>query len=219
MMPRRVHVEAVLPGEIVISNPETHHLRDVLRLGDGAAVEVFDDTGRVARAILRFAGQSAIAHVETFTELSESQRQLIIASAMPKGNRADWMIEKLSELGVHGFVPLVTRRSVVLAEGKNKLERFRRIATEAAKQSHRSGVLQIDAVQSLEAVLQDKDINNTRSTAPPTQRETSGRPGNPRDRRIDRIHWPRRGLGRGGGRPLRRIEGTYRLVRQDDSPH
>jgi 16S rRNA (uracil1498-N3)-methyltransferase len=73
---------------------------------------------------------------------------------MPKGNRADWMIEKLSELGVSTFIPIVSERSVVLAEGKNKHQRWQRIATEAAKQSHRSGVMRIESVQPLIAVMQ-----------------------------------------------------------------
>jgi 16S rRNA (uracil1498-N3)-methyltransferase len=168
-MPRRVHVDAVVPGEIVISSQQAHHLRAVLRLSDGATVELFDDAGRVGTANLRFTGQSAVAQVEAITQTPNSQRQLIIASALPKGNRADWMIEKLSELGAHRFIPLITRRTVVLAEGKNKLERFRRIATEAAQQSHRTGVLQIESVRPLETALQTTEANETRlycSTGP-----------------------------------------------------
>ena len=47
----------------------------------------------------------------------------------PKANRADWMVEKLSELGVDQFIPLAAARSVVLPEGKNKLERWQRLST------------------------------------------------------------------------------------------
>jgi 16S rRNA (uracil1498-N3)-methyltransferase len=153
-MPRRVHVVAVTHGDIIISKQEAHHLRDVLRLRDGATVQVFDDGGRVGTATLRFDGQAVIAQVQSMVEVSNSKCQIVVASAMPKGNRADWMIEKLSELGVHTFIPLISERSVVLAEGKNKLERWRRIATEAAKQSHRSGVMHVEAVQPLAAVIQ-----------------------------------------------------------------
>jgi 16S rRNA (uracil1498-N3)-methyltransferase len=75
---------------------------------------------------------------------------VIIASAVPKGDRADWMIEKLSELGVSRFIPLATARSVVHPKGAGKLDRWRRIATESAKQSRRAGVLQIEPLTALD---------------------------------------------------------------------
>jgi 16S rRNA (uracil1498-N3)-methyltransferase len=78
---------------------------------------------------------------------------VVIASAVPKGNRADWMVEKLSELGVSRFIPLQSERSVVLPAGKGKYERWRRIAEESAKQSRRAGVMQIDELTQLEVLL------------------------------------------------------------------
>ena len=78
-----------------------------------------------------------------------------VAAAVPKGERADWMVEKLSELGTAAFVPLAAARSVVLPEGKNKRERWSRIATEAAKQSRRAGVMRIGELTSVGPVLED----------------------------------------------------------------
>ncbi len=84
--------------------------------------------------------------------------RLTIASAIPKGERADWMIEKLSELGVARLVPLKTERSVVHPEGKNKFERRRCIATESAKQSHRTGTMQIDPLTPLADLLSSESF-------------------------------------------------------------
>ena len=109
-------------------------------------VEVFDDAGWAGRGVLAFAGDSGvIVRVDRIQEPESEARRihLTVAAAVPKGDRADWMVEKLSELGVAEFVPLAAARSVVLPEGKNKRERWLRIATEAAKQSRRAGVLQI----------------------------------------------------------------------------
>jgi 16S rRNA (uracil1498-N3)-methyltransferase len=91
-------------------------------------------------------------------EVGEIRRQrsaveLTIASAVPKAARADWMIEKLSELGVARFIPLATARSVVHPEGKNKIERWERLAAESAKQSKRPGVMAIDPLTPLLTVL------------------------------------------------------------------
>jgi 16S rRNA (uracil1498-N3)-methyltransferase len=76
-----------------------------------------------------------------------------VASSIPKGGRADWMVEKLSELGAAALVPLTTARGVVKPAGENKADRWRRIATESAKQSHRVGVMRIAAVSSVDDAL------------------------------------------------------------------
>jgi 16S rRNA (uracil1498-N3)-methyltransferase len=126
-------------------------------LRDGDEVDLFDSDGLEAKGVLRFVGSKDLA--ATVGRLDErrspSGLQLIVASAVPKGERADWMIEKLSELGVALFIPLATERSVVKPEGKNKLERWTRIATESAKQSRRSGVMRIGELQPLAEVVQE----------------------------------------------------------------
>src|SRR5678816_394715 len=70
-----------------------------------------------------------------------------------RGDRADWMVEKLSELGVLEFVPLAAARSVVLPERRGKRDRWLRIATEAAKQSRRAGVMRITELAPLDDAL------------------------------------------------------------------
>lgn len=150
---RRVHVPRVYPGELILDANEARHLRDVLRLEAGATVEVFDDAGNVATGVLIATGRDLAVNVTSLHHSSPKAFELIVAAAVPKGERADWMIEKLSELGVATFIPLAAARSVVLPEGKNKRERWMRIATEAAKQSRRSGVMRIGELTSLQDVI------------------------------------------------------------------
>ena len=142
---RRIHVPRLSPGETLLDPAQAHHARDVLRLTDGAAVEVFDDAGRVGRGVLLIAEAGVAVRVERVDEAASQglSIRLTVAAAVPKGERADWMVEKLSELGVAAFIPLAAARSVVLPEGKNKRERWARIATEAAKQSRRVGVMRV----------------------------------------------------------------------------
>jgi 16S rRNA (uracil1498-N3)-methyltransferase len=149
-------VAKVVAGEIALDEREAHHVRDVLRLKEGAFVEVFDDAGVVGRAELRRVTTNAvIVAVNEISAAREAGLQLIIASAVPKAARGDWMVEKLSELGVAEFVPLATERSVALPEGKNKLERWRRLAEAAAKQSHRAGVMRIEQLTPLARALDE----------------------------------------------------------------
>ena len=153
-MPRRIHVPKLQPGEIVLTGEQAHHARKVLRLDDGAAVEIFDDAGQVAAGVLLHRGTSDAA-VRIESTISEPRRRfsLTIAAAIPKGERADWMVEKLSELGVGTFIPLAAARSVVLPRGRNKQERWERIALESAKQSRRSGTMRIAPLTPLAAAL------------------------------------------------------------------
>lgn len=145
-MPRRIHVPRLIAGETALDRAQAHHARNVLRLTEGATVEVFDDAGRTAAGVLAFDGASDVrVRVDHVTGPSTpgSRVRLIVAAAVPRGERADWLVEKLAELGVAEFVPLAAARSVVLPEGRNKRDRWSRIATEAAKQSRGAGVMRV----------------------------------------------------------------------------
>ena len=160
-MARRIHVIELSAGEIALDEAQAHHVRDVLRLSVGASVELFDDAGAIASGeIASVDPQRVIVRVE-HVERARNRGELIVASAIPKGDRADWMIEKLSELGVTRFIPLQTERSVVHPTGSGKRDRWNRIATESAKQSRRAGVMQIDELTKLSEVLTE-----TREGAP-----------------------------------------------------
>ncbi|HEY7115335.1 MAG TPA: RsmE family RNA methyltransferase [Tepidisphaeraceae bacterium] len=154
-MARRLLVPKLVAGEMVLLPAEqAHHARDVLRLEVGDEVELFTASGETAAAVLsEVTPCRVVARVE---QIRKKPRviELTIASAIPKGARADWMIEKLSELGVARFVPLATERSVVHPEGRNKIERWERLATESAKQSRRTGVMRIDPLTRLEELLE-----------------------------------------------------------------
>lgn len=151
---RRVHVHHLTPGRVELEADGAHHLRNVLRLTVGTEVELFDDGGSVAVGTISAIEPQVVVEVSSVTRSAYTAPAITVASAIPKGERADWMIEKLSELGCARFIPLATARSVVLPEGKNKLERWRRIATEAAKQSRRAGVMTVDELSRLNVVAE-----------------------------------------------------------------
>jgi len=151
---RRVRVEKVHLGEIELSDSEAHHARDVLRLKSGEEVEVFDEEGNVGWARFVGLGKKVVVAVERVEENSRGF-EWWVAAAVPKGTRGDWMVEKLAELGASGFVPLITQRSVVSPEGKNKLARWERLAGEAAKQSRRRGVMRIGEVTDVRKFVAD----------------------------------------------------------------
>jgi 16S rRNA (uracil1498-N3)-methyltransferase len=153
-MARRLLVPVLRAGLVPLPGDQAHHARDVLRLGVGDEVELFTSTGRTAAAVIVEATPTTM--VAQVREIREPRRglELTMASAVPKAARGDWMIEKLSELGVARFIPLRTARSVVHPEGRNKIERWQRLAAESAKQSRRAGVMRIEPLTPLDEVLE-----------------------------------------------------------------
>ena len=79
---------------------------------------------------------------------------LTIATAVPKGERAEWLVEQASQLNVSIIAWLSADRGVVKPrEGGGKMEKWRRLAIESAKQCERTHFLQIREPASLEAII------------------------------------------------------------------
>jgi 16S rRNA (uracil1498-N3)-methyltransferase len=151
---RRLHIPALRSGLVILDDVQAHHARNVLRLENGDAVELFDDAGRTASGELEIEPSGHVAvRVARVNEPAKSQFSWSVAAAVPKGERADWMVEKLSELGAARYIPLIAERSVVQPKGEGKRQRWIRLATESAKQSRRVGVMHVEEPMALDALL------------------------------------------------------------------
>src|SRR5829696_3026313 len=137
---------------VVLAAEEARHLRDVLRLGRGQEVFVFDGEGREFRCRVDESGRNeAVLAVEGSVEPAspESPLELTLGVALLKGEKLDLVVQKATELGARRVVPVVTRLADVRLRGgdetSRRVERLRRIALEACKQSGRARVPLIDA--------------------------------------------------------------------------
>src|SRR5262249_5827936 len=102
-------------GRLLLDGDEAHHLARVRRVATGEVVEVFDGKGFATRAEVIAVGkrQVELRPVGPPLPSREPGVRVTLASAFPKGERADWLVEKATELGVGRLVPLVCERSVV----------------------------------------------------------------------------------------------------------
>jgi 16S rRNA (uracil1498-N3)-methyltransferase len=134
------------PGCPVLSDEDAHHLGRVLRLREGEEVIAADGRGQWTRSTWRGEGRlepvgtvgGAIAGAVRFEARTEPP--LTLAFAPVKGERPEWVVQKLTELGIDRIVPLLSERSVVRwngARGRATVERLRRVALEAAAQCRR----------------------------------------------------------------------------------
>jgi len=116
----------------VLSAEESRHALRALRLGTGDRVTVFDGRETWTGEIETTAGAVTVRLLEKLA--APALPRVVVAAAVPKGARLDWMIEKLAELGVAEYIPVRFARSVV-EPGDAKLRRLEKIAVAAAKQS------------------------------------------------------------------------------------
>jgi len=125
-------------GTVMLDENETRHLLKVKRRAPGDTVVLFDGQGGEYAARLGSVQESRAALEITDTlrrEERDAGRLLCAASAVPKGKRLVTMVEKLTELGVDRIRFLTFARSVRVANFP--LDRLRRVAVEASKQSGR----------------------------------------------------------------------------------
>ena len=133
---------------VLLDENETRHLRDVLRLREGVEVNVFDGEGREFLCeVVKIGKNRTDLHItaEIAPASRESPLDLTFAPTLLKGEKFDLIIQKAVELGVKRLTPLITQRcDVKWKSSGNKVDRWQRIALEAAKQSGRARLMQID---------------------------------------------------------------------------
>ena len=135
------------PGRPVLSADDAHHLGRVLRLRDGEEVIASDGRGRWARTTWHGPGTlqplgtgNGVGGDGGVQSEARAEPALTVAFAPVKGERPEWVVQKLTELGIDRIVPLRTERSVVRwtgARGQASVEKLRRVAREAAAQCRR----------------------------------------------------------------------------------
>ena len=152
---RRVYVDSVDGGEALVRGAAARHLAKVARLRVGEAVEVSDqkraysaETASCSPAEVRFRVVGALPD-------PASPPCLDAALAIVKFQRFEWAVEKLAELGVRSVTPVVAARSDdrLVSGTPSRLERWRRIAFEAAQQARRLAAPSVHVPTALDRFL------------------------------------------------------------------
>lgn len=144
MRARRFKVSSLDVNPVRVDGAEAGHALRVLRLTPGSPVVLFDGRGGEADGVITSIADGAFEVELTgpMRRSGHSALNFVVVSAVPKGDRADWLVEKCAELGVDAIQWIETERSIV-EPGANKLERWRRKAAETAKQCESPVVMDI----------------------------------------------------------------------------
>ncbi|MEJ2245483.1 MAG: RsmE family RNA methyltransferase [Acidobacteriota bacterium] len=164
MTRRRFYVprESIEDGIARLPQDQSHHLRDVLRIGAGEVVEVFDGEGDGYIGDVAIHGSCVL--IQNLRQLppQETRVGLILAVSLIKSAKFEWILQKATELGVHEVIPVETNRSNIrITRNKlpSRLERWNRIVQEASKQCGRFSAPRVRQPLDYGKMLQCEDFS------------------------------------------------------------
>ena len=151
--PKRFFAEHI-SDEMTLSEEESRHARNVLRLAEGDEVTLFDGSGKEYSAIVTAVAKGGISvHVvrESASGREPKTWVFLLVGAL-KGDKTELVVQKATELGVSRIGVFSSRYCSAYMNG-NKLERLNRVAREAAKQCLRASVPRVEYYETLEEAL------------------------------------------------------------------
>ncbi|HQA60249.1 MAG: 16S rRNA (uracil(1498)-N(3))-methyltransferase [Tepidanaerobacteraceae bacterium] len=161
-MPRLFVFEKLAIGdEIVIAGEEAHHIIRVLRLGPGHSVSISDGKSVESLGVISdidIRDTKIKIRILDQNKSKETKPFITLLQALPKGEKFDWIIQKSTELGVSKIIPVITQRTIVNilpSKLERRMERWNKIAIEAAKQSLRMDIPQIGELSTFDASLRE----------------------------------------------------------------
>jgi 16S rRNA (uracil1498-N3)-methyltransferase len=137
-------------SNIKLTTEQHHYLTRVIRLQNGAQFQVIDGAGKLYLAEITD-DTAQIIQLITTDDLELPQPVTLIC-ALPKGNNFDDIVRACTELGVTEIIPALSDRTL-LQPSPQKLQRWRKIAQEAAEQSERSLIPTIAEPLALTAIF------------------------------------------------------------------
>lgn len=162
---RRFFVDenAISDGTATISGNLFCHMARVLRLKIGTRVILSDGIGRRHVGYIEQIGRENL-NIRIEESSSEPARPagplMTLYQGLPKGSKMEFILQKCTELGVDVLAPFAAARSDVrltAARESQRMERWQRIVREAARQSNRTALPQLEAVTDFSALLSRSD--------------------------------------------------------------
>jgi 16S rRNA (uracil1498-N3)-methyltransferase len=138
-------------SRIALGAADTRYVARVCRARAGECVQATDGRGASAALRLLEVGRGVVVEVEAVTR-EPARRQSRVLCGAPEGDRADWLVEKLAELGMGCFQPVDTMRGQWRL-GSGRRARWERLAIAALRQSRRLYLMAVEEPVPLEVAL------------------------------------------------------------------
>ena len=165
--------------ELVITGQTAHHVTHVLRLRNGAPVQVFDGTGREHRALVNTIKRSEIILkiAEAITIRPESSLDITLLQGIARNDRMDFILQKAVELGVNVIQPLWTQHSQAHLKGSRLEKRFKHwqgVIISACEQCGRATVPQLAAAKNYSEWMSNPETRGLRLLLQPDSKTGLG---------------------------------------------
>ncbi|MFQ5579797.1 MAG: 16S rRNA (uracil(1498)-N(3))-methyltransferase [Nitrospiria bacterium] len=149
-----IHSEQIKDKRVEVGDHLAHHLRNVLRLREGESLFLVDERPRryLCRVTLSSSSRFVLTIQKEEDPPEENRHTMRLGIGILKGEKMDWVIQKATELGVSRISPLVTQRVIARprpGRTDHQQRRWEKIATEAAQQSGRWEIPDLDLPVSL----------------------------------------------------------------------
>lgn len=151
-------------NRLVLSGADAHHASNVLRLQRGDTVTLCNGQGTDYLCTIEEIQKDALqCHVQDIQPTqSEPKQQITLFMALPKGSKMDFIVQKAVELGVSRIVPYLSCHCVSQpGQPAKKIERWQKIAMEAAKQCERGMIPVVGDIIPIKTALQQAAENET----------------------------------------------------------
>jgi 16S rRNA (uracil1498-N3)-methyltransferase len=136
-------------SNIILTTEQHHYLTRVIRLQSGGQFQAIDGTGNLYLAELV---TDTAEIIQLITDDRELPQPVSLICALPKGNNFDDIVRACTELGVTEIHPALSDRTL-LDPSPQKLQRWRKIAQEAAEQSERTLIPTIAEPQAVQTIF------------------------------------------------------------------
>ncbi|HZJ76689.1 MAG TPA: RsmE family RNA methyltransferase, partial [Oscillospiraceae bacterium] len=154
-----------MQNQIVIKNGDVRHISKVLRLRKKDMIEICDGVNMEYICEIQSIDKNSVllSIIDKRQSIREPPVKVVLYQGIPKGNKMDLIVQKTVELGITEIIPVEMKRTIVQfrnnKDKQNKINRWQKIALEAAKQSRRGIVPPVHLPISFDEALKHSKKN------------------------------------------------------------
>ena len=154
-----INPKDIKDNSFIVKDEQFHYLSTVRRFSVGNEINIFDGLGNSYKARIDIVDKKQIkGTILSSKTLVLPNKKVSLYTAIPKGERFDWLIEKASEIGISRIVPTIYTRSVIKELSTNKIERYKKISISASSQSWRADIMPIETPKKFSAHALSKQL-------------------------------------------------------------
>ncbi len=156
---------------VKVTGGDARHLKTILRAKEGDNISIVTESSEYNAEIIEINKENIICEIIEEKETNnETKINVTLCQGIPKQTKMEDIIQQNVELGVKGFIPLMTERTVVKLNDKDreqkKLERWRKIAKESSKQSKRNIIPTVEDIVNVKELIERLKEENAEIIVP-----------------------------------------------------